>query len=63
MQQKLFQNCFTARSWSFGNNKEKEQQKPRPKLKNYVYYTFTDTICFACSLIQVVLFSKNVLTL
>ena len=37
---------------------EKEPQKPRSKLKKYVYYIFTENICSACSLMQVVVFSK-----
>ena len=31
----------------FGNNKEKEQQTPHPKLKQHVYYIFTDNVCSA----------------
>ena len=38
MQQKLFQNFVTTRSWSFWNNIEKEPQKPHPKLKEYLLY-------------------------
>ena len=32
---------------AFGNNKEKEQQTPHPKLKQHVYYIFTDNVCSA----------------
>ena len=58
MQQKLFQNFSPQEVGAFGINTEKEPQKPRPKLKKYVYYIFTENICSACSLMQVVVFSK-----
>ena len=32
---------------AFGNNKEMEQQTPHPKLKQHVYYIFTDNVCSA----------------
>ena len=38
---------------------EKELQKPCPKLKKYVYYIFTENICSACSLMQVVDFLQK----
>ena len=46
---------------AFRNNIEKKPQNPRPKLKKCVCYTFTDNICSACNLVQVVFFWKNVL--
>ena len=42
-----------------GNKMVKKLQKPRPKLKNYVYYIFTENICSACSPVQVVVFWKK----
>ena len=45
-----------------GNNIEKEPQKPHSKLKKYVKYIFTENICSVCNAVQVVVFSKNVLT-
>ena len=48
---------------AFGNNIEKKPQKPCPKLEKFVYYIFTDNICSAGSLMQVVVFCKNVLIL
>ena len=62
MQQKLFQ-IFLPQAGAFGNNIEKEPQKPRAKLKKYIYYIFTDSICSACNSMQVVVFCKNVLIL
>ena len=47
----------------FENDIEKEPHKSRPKLKKYVYYIFTENICFACSPIQVVVFCEHVLIL
>ena len=58
MQQKLFQNFFTIRSWSFWNI-EKEQKKPHAKLENYVYNIFTENICSAYNSMQVVVFSQK----
>ena len=47
MQQKLFQNFVTTRSWGFWKrNIEKELQKPRPQLKKYVYYIFTEYLLY-----------------
>ena len=56
-----FQTFLPQEAGAFANNIEKEPQKPRPKLKEYVYYIFTENICSACSLMQVVVFWKNVL--
>ena len=61
MQQKLFQIFSPQEAGAFGNNIQKEPQKPRPKLKKYVYYIFTENICFACSPMQVVVFCEHVL--
>ena len=44
---------------AFGNNIEKEPQKPCSKLKKYVYYIFTENICSAFSLMQVVSFLQK----
>ena len=52
MQQKLFRIFFTTRSWSYWRQRRKPQ-KPRPNLKKYVYYVFTENICFAWSPMQV----------
>ena len=43
---------------AFGNNIEKELQKPLPKLKEYMYYIFTENICSVCSPMQEVFFAK-----
>ena len=63
MQKKLFQIFLSQEAGAFGNNLEKEPQKPPPKLKKYVYYIFTENICFASSPMQVVVFCKYVLIL
>ena len=63
MEQKLFQTFLPQEAGYFENNIENEPQKPRPKLKKYVYYIFTENIYSTCSLIQVVVFCKNVLIL
>ena len=47
----------------FGNNIEKEPQKLHPNLKKCLYYLFTQNVYSACNLMQVVVFSKNVLIL
>ena len=60
MQQKLFQNFLPQEARAFGHNMEKDSQTLRPKLKKNVCYIFTENICSACSLIQVVIFCKNV---
>ena len=44
---------------AFGNKIEKEPQIPHPKLNKYVYYIFTENICSACSLMQVVGFLQK----
>ena len=59
MEQKLVQNFFTARSWSF----RKRTAKATPKIEKYVYNTFTENIYFACNPMQVVVFCKHVLIL
>ena len=45
---------------AFGNNIEKELQKPLPKLKEYMYYIFTENICSVCSPMQEVFLEKCV---
>ena len=59
MQQKLVQNFFTTRSWSFW----KGTVKAPPKIKKHVYYIFTENTCSACNPILVVDFCKLVLSL
>ena len=60
MQQKLAQDFFTTRSWSFWNKIGKEPQKPHPKNK-YVYYNiFTENVCSVCNPMQVVVFCKHI---
>ena len=63
MQQKLFRIFLPQEAGAFGNNTKKEPQKPHTKLKKYVYYIFTENICSACNLMQVVFFCKNILIL
>ena len=63
MQQKLVQNCFTTRSWSFWEYHKKGTAKATPKIKKYVYYVFTENICFARNPMQVVVFCKVVIIL
>ena len=63
MQQRLNQFFLSQETGDFGNNIEKESQKQRPKLKKYIYYIFQESIYSACSLIQMVVFCKNVLIL
>ena len=41
--------CLPKEAGAFRNNIEKKPQKPSPKLKKYVCYIFTDTICSAQS--------------
>ena len=39
MEQKIVQNVFTTRSWSFGNNIPRNRNtKAMPKIEKYVYY-------------------------
>ena len=52
MQQKLFQNLFIKRV-----------AKTTKKSKKYMYQIFTENICSACNLTQVVVFGKYVLIL
>ena len=62
MHQKLVQNFFTTRSWSFWKNHRKGTAKVTPKIEKYAYYIFTENICSACNPMQVVVFCKHVLT-
>ena len=48
---------------AFGNNIEKKRKTHAQNLKKYVYYIFTENICSARNLKQVVVFCKNVLIL
>ena len=54
-----FKTFLPQQTGAFGNNMEKEPQKPRQKIKKYVYYIFTENICFACNPMQVVVFCKK----
>ena len=63
MQQKLFQNLFLTRSWSFWKKHRKETGKATPKIEKYVYFTFTENICSARNPMQMVVFCKHVLIL
>ena len=63
MQQKLVQNVFTTRSWSFWEKHGKGAAKTTPKIEKYVYYVFTENICSACNPMQMVVFCKHVLIL
>ena len=53
---KKFKMFLPEEDGAFRNNIEKKPQNPRPKLKKCVCYTFTDNICSACNLVQVVFF-------
>ena len=63
MQQKVVQNFFTTRSWSFWKQHRKGTTKATPKIGRDGYYIFTVNICSARNPIQVVAFSKHVLIL
>ena len=63
MQQKVVQNFFTTRSWSFWKQHRKGTTKATPKIGRDGYYIFTVNICSALNPIQVVAFSKHVLIL
>ena len=63
MLQKLVQNLFTIRSWSFWKKHKTRTAKATPKIENYLYYVFTDNIYFVCNPMQVVVFCKHVLIL
>ena len=41
MQQKLVQNFFTTRSWSFWKQHREGTAKAMPKIEKYVHYIFT----------------------
>ena len=60
MQQKLVQNFFTTRSWSFWKYHRKGTVNATPKIEKYKYM-FTENICPAHNQIQVVAFRKHVL--
>ena len=63
MQEKYFKVFSLQKAGALGNEIENEPSKLRPKLKNYVYYIFTENICSAYNSMQVVDFYKNVLIL
>ena len=63
MQQKLVQNFFTTRSWSFWKKHRKGTAKATPKIEKYVFYVFTENFFSARNAIKVVFFCKHVLTL
>ena len=63
MRKNYFKILLPQETGAFGNSIEKEPPKSRPKLKKYVYYTYTDNICFAYNPMQVIAFCKNVLIL
>ena len=55
--QQYFKFFFLQKAGAFGNKIKKEPPEPRPKLKRYVHI-FTENICSACNLMQVVFFAK-----
>ena len=63
MQQRLVQNFFTSKSWSFWKQHRKRTVKATSKIEEYVYYIFTENICSACYPMQVVVVCKHVLIL
>ena len=63
MQQKLVQNFFTTRNWSFWKQHRKGTTKDTSKIQKYVYYIFTENICSAGNPMQVVVSCKHVLVL
>ena len=63
MQQKLAQNVFTKRKWSFWKYHRKGTAIATLKIEKHLYYLFTKNICSACNPIQMVDFCKHVLIL
>ena len=58
----MFSNFLPKEAEAFGNNIKKKPQKPCTELKKYIYHIFTENICYACNLAQVIAFCKNVST-
>ena len=52
MRQKLVQNLFTTRSWSFWKQHKKETAKATPTIEKCVCYIFTESICSAFNPMQ-----------
>ena len=63
MQQKLVQNFFTTRNWSFWKQYREGTAKAMPKIEKYVYYIFTQNNCSVYKPMKVVVFCKHVLIL
>ena len=65
MQQKLVQNFFTSRRWSFWIQNRKGTVKAPLKIKNDKgpMYIFTENICSASNPMQAVVFCKHALIL
>ena len=63
MQQKLAQNFFTTRSWSFWKKHRKGTAKATPKIEKDVCYIFTENFSLPAKQLKWYFFCKHVLTL